>query len=155
VRSKATGNLNDFNQFFGNNPQAVIQPDARGRQTFDAPNRFLVWGEFSAPWKLTVMPVFDIHTGFPYSVVNEQREFVGERNSQRFQRFSSVDLQVLRELAIPFFGKDHKVKVGVGIYNLFDHFNPRDVQSNLASSRFGEFFNSPPRTFRGKFVFGF
>lgn len=155
VRSKATGDLNDFNQFFGNNPQAVIQPDARGRQSFDAPNRFLVWGEFNAPWKLTVMPVFDIHTGFPYSFVNEQREFVGERNGQRFQRFSSFDVQVLRDLRLPFFGKERKVKVGVGVYNVFDHFNPRDVQNNLASSRLGDFFNSPPRTFRGKFIFGF
>ena len=30
VRSKATGDLNDFNQFFGNNPLAVIQSNARG-----------------------------------------------------------------------------------------------------------------------------
>ena len=71
VRSKATGDLNDFNQFFGNDPQAVIQPNSRGPLAFDAPNRFLAWGEFSAPWKVTLMPVLDIHTGFPYSVVNE------------------------------------------------------------------------------------
>src|SRR5262249_32699818 len=51
VRSKAFGDLNDFNQFFGNDPTAVIQEDARGRLPFDAPNRFLAWGEFIAPWK--------------------------------------------------------------------------------------------------------
>jgi hypothetical protein len=39
VRSKATGDLNDFNQFFGNDPQAVIQPNTRGPMAFDAPNR--------------------------------------------------------------------------------------------------------------------
>src|SRR5262249_8980415 len=39
VRSRATGDLNDFGQFFGNNPRAVIQPNARGRLSFDAPNR--------------------------------------------------------------------------------------------------------------------
>jgi len=66
VRSKATGDLNDFNQFFGNDPQAVIQADARGPLPFDAPSRFLAWGEFSAPWKITLLPVMDIHTGFPY-----------------------------------------------------------------------------------------
>jgi TonB dependent receptor/Carboxypeptidase regulatory-like domain len=155
VRSKATGNLNDFNQFFGNNPQPVIQADARGPLPFDAPNRFLAWGEFHAPWKVTVMPVFDMHTGFPYSVVNQQREFVGPRNDQQFRRFESFAFQALKELRIPFRGKEHKVKVGLGVFNLFNHFNPRDVQNDLDSSRFGQFFNGPNRTFRGKFVFGF
>jgi TonB dependent receptor-like, beta-barrel/Carboxypeptidase regulatory-like domain len=155
VRSKATGDLNDFNQFFGNDPQPVIQADARGPLPFDAPNRFLAWGEFMAPWKVTVMPVWDIHTGFPYSVVNETRDFVGPRNDQRFRRFNSVDFQALKEFSIPFRGKEHTVKVGLGVFNLFNSFNPRDVQNDLDSSRFGRFFNGPNRTFRGKFVFGF
>ena len=37
VRSRAYGNLNDPFLFFGNYPQAVIQPDAQGRLSFDAP----------------------------------------------------------------------------------------------------------------------
>src|SRR5438445_32407 len=41
VRSRPYGDLNDFNQFFGNDPQAVIQPNQRGRLNFDAPNRLL------------------------------------------------------------------------------------------------------------------
>jgi TonB dependent receptor/Carboxypeptidase regulatory-like domain len=155
VRSKATGDLNDFNQFFGNDPQPVIRANARGLLSFDAPNRFLAWGEFNAPWKLIVMPVWDIHTGFPYSVVNERREFVGPRNDQRFRRFDSFDVQVLKEFGLPFHGKEHKVKVGFGVFNLFNHSNPRDVQNDLASPRFGDFFNSAVRTFRGKFVLGF
>jgi len=155
VRSKATGDLNDFNQFFGNDPQAVIQTDARGPVSFDAPNRFLAWGEFIAPWNITVMPVWDIHTGFPYSVVNQTRDFVGPRNEQRFRQFDSFDVQVLKEFRLPFGHKERKVKVGLGVFNLFNHFNPRDVQNDLDSTRFGEFFNGPPRTFRGKFVIGF
>jgi hypothetical protein len=154
VRSKATGDLNDFNQFFGNNPQAVIRADARGPLPFDAPNRFLAWGEFSAPWKLTLMPVLDIHTGFPYSLVNEAREFVGPRNDHRFRGFNSFDLQAYRQFRLPF-TKERKVKVGLGVFNLFNHANPRDVQNDLDSPRFGEFFNSPNRTFRGKLAFGF
>src|SRR5205807_8451095 len=67
VRWRAYGDLNDFNRFFGNDPQAVIQPNPRGRLRFDAPNRLLVWGEIAAPWKLTFAPVLDTHTGFPYS----------------------------------------------------------------------------------------
>jgi len=155
VRSKATGDLNDFNQFFGNEPQAVIQPNARGPLAFDAPNRFLAWGEFNGPWKLMLTPVLDIHTGFPYSVVNEKRDFIGPRNDERFPRFDSFDLQVLRSFGLPFHGKEHTVKLGFGVFNLFNHANPRDVQNDLDSGRFGQFFNSAVRTFRGKLVFGF
>jgi hypothetical protein len=155
VRSKATGNLNDFNQFFGNDPQAVIQADARGPLSFDAPNRFLAWGEFRAPWSMTVMPVFDLHTGFPYSVVNDMRNFVGARNDKRFPSFDSVDVQVLKGFNVPFRGKERRIKVGIGVFNVFNHANYRDVQNDLDSYRYGQFFNSAVRTFRGKFVFGF
>jgi hypothetical protein len=155
VRSKATGDLNDFNQFFGNDPQAVIQPNSRGPLAFDAPNRFLTWGELNGPWKLMLMPVLDIHTGFPYSVVNEKRDFVGLRNDERFPRFDSFDLQVLKNFGLPFHGKEHTVKLGFGVFNLFNHSNPRDVQNDLDSYRFGQFVNSAVRTFRGKLVFGF
>jgi hypothetical protein len=155
VRSKATGDLNDLNQYFGNDPQPVIRANARGPLPFDAPNRFLAWGEFNAPWKVTVMPVLDVHTGFPYSVVNERREFIGPRNDARFRRFNSFDIQVLKEYGLRFRGKEHKVKAGLGVFNLFNHSNPRDVQDDLDSPRFGEFFNSAVRTFRGKLVFGF
>ena len=153
VRSRAIGDLNDFNQFFGNNPVAVIQPNAHARLPFDAPNRFLIWGEIAGPKKITLMPVFDAHTGFPYSNENELLQFVGPRNVARFVRFASFDLQVTKEIHVPVFGK--KAKVGFGVFNLLNQFDPRDVQNNLDSYRFGSLFNSVPRTFRGKFVLGF
>ena len=155
VRSRAYGDLNDLNQFFGNLAQPVIQPDARGRLPFDAPNRFLFWGTVAAPWKLTVVPVYDLHSGFPYSVENQFREYVGPRNVKRFPRFSSVDLQVTRPISLPL--REHHVhaRVGVGVFNLFNHFNPRDVQNNLASASFDGFFNSAWREYRGKFVLEF
>jgi hypothetical protein len=151
VRSRSFGDLNDFTQFFGNDPNAVIQMNQRGRLNFDVPNRFLAWAEIAAPWKLSVMPVFDLHTGVPYSDENELREFVGPRNTQRFPRFNSIDVQVLRKIHLPFF-KERRAKIGVGVFNLFNHFNARDVQNDLDSYRFGEFFNPAPRIFRGKFV---
>lgn len=152
VRSRAYGDLNDLNQFFGNLAQPVIQPDARGRLPFDAPNRFLFWGSIATPWKLTVVPVYDLHTGFPYSVEDEYRAFVGPRNVDRFPIFSSFDMQVSRRISLPFHGKRIPVRVGAGAFNLFNHFDPRDVQNNLASARFGGFFNSSWREYRGKFV---
>ena len=65
VRSSAIGDLNDFNQFFGNLPTPIIRANERGPLPFDAPHRFLFWGQFEGPWKITLAPVLDIHTGFP------------------------------------------------------------------------------------------
>jgi hypothetical protein len=155
VRSRALGDLNDVNQFFGNLAQPVIQPDARGRLPFDAPNRFLLWGSFAGPLKLTLVPVYDLHTGFPYSVENELREYVGPRNVDRFPRFSSFDLQITRPITLHFGEKRIHTRAGGGVFNLFNHFDPRDVQNNLASARFGGFFNSSWREYRGKFVLEF
>lgn len=156
VRSRAYGDLNDFFQFFGNASKPVIQPDAQGRLSFDAPNRFLFSGEIHAPLKLIFAPVYDLHTGFPYSVQNEFREYVGPRNAERFPEFSSCDLQVLRPISIPV-RSDRRVRarVGLAVFNLFNHFNPRDVQNIDESARFGGFFNGAWREYRGKFVLEF
>jgi hypothetical protein len=155
TRSKAYGDLNDFNQFFGNAAVPVIEPNGRGRLPFDAPNRFLFWGQFNAPMKLTVMPVFDLHTGFPYSVVDQYRDFIGPRDSKRFRRFNSLDMQVTRPISLPFPHKELKARVGFSVFNLLNHFNPRDVQNDVDSDRFGGLFNGVGRTFRGKFVLEF
>ena len=153
VRSRAFGDLNDFNQFFGNNPQAVIQTNQRGRLPFDAPNRFLAWAEIAGPWKLTLTPALDAHTGFPYSLVNQSREFVGPRNARRFPRFISTDFQISRRIPLPI--KERHAVIGFAVFNVFNRSNPRDVQNDIDSHRFNEFFNGVSRTFRGKFVLEF
>jgi hypothetical protein len=151
-----SGDLNDFNQFFGNTPNAIIRPNERGPLPFDAPHRFLFWGQFEAPWKITLAPVLDVHTGFPYSVIDEERDFIGARNrAGRYPRFSSVDLQATKEVALPFHGRKYKAHVGVRVFNLLNHYNPRDLQNNAASFRYGAFLNSVDRMVRGKFVLEF
>jgi outer membrane receptor for ferrienterochelin and colicin len=155
VRSRAYGDLNDFFQFFGNVAKPVIQPNEQGRLSFDAPNRFLLSGEIHAPWKLIFAPVYDLHTGFPYSVQNESREYVRPRNTCRFPEFSSFDLQVSRPVSIPVGERRVRARMGFAVFNLFNHFNPRDVQSIEESARFGGFFNNAWREYRGKFTVEF
>lgn len=156
TRSRAHGNLNDPTLFFGNNPQAVIQPDARARLPFDAPNRWLFWADVSGPFKLTLIPVYDLHSGFPYSAWNQFREYVGPRSNRRYPRFSSMDLQVSRPFSLHVRrSRRLQVRAGFGVFNVFNHFNPRDVQNDVDSNRFGEFFNDAWREYRGKFVFQF
>jgi hypothetical protein len=155
VHSRAYGDLNDPLLFHGNYPQAVIQPDQKGRLLFDAPNRELAWADVQGPWKLTIAPVYDIHTGFPYSVQNEYREYVGPRSSERFPRFSSADVQITRPFAMHIRDKELNLRVGGTALNVFNHDNPRDVQNDLDSSSFGSFYNDAWREYRGKLVFEF
>jgi len=97
--------------------------------------------------------VLDTHTGFPYSTIDQSREFVGPRNELHFPRFVSMDLQVLREIRLPI--KEKHAKIVFGVFNVFNHPNYRDVQNDLDSNRFGEFFNGLSRSFHGKFVLDF
>ena len=155
VHSQAYGDLNDPSLFVGNSAQAVVQPNARARLPFDSPNRLLFWGDLEAPWKFTLLPVYDLHTGFPYSVENAWREYIGPRQSRRFPRFSSLDLQVSRPVSLHMGDRSLHMRAGFGVFNVFNHFNPRDVQNVEESSLFGEFFNDAWREFRGKLVFQF
>ncbi|HJZ80801.1 MAG TPA: TonB-dependent receptor [Pyrinomonadaceae bacterium] len=154
VRSEARGDLNDYNTYFGNLRQPVIRPDEYGRQNFDAPNRLLFWGDFALPHQIVLTPVVEWRSGFPFSAVNEQQDFVGERNAAgRFPPLFTLDVLVMKGLAIPFKGKKYHGRAGITFFNLTNHFNPRDVQNNLASPQFGGFYNSPGLSMRLKFEF--
>ncbi|HEX2713209.1 MAG TPA: TonB-dependent receptor [Candidatus Acidoferrales bacterium] len=156
VRSRATGDLNSFDQFFGNYPNPVIRPNQFGRLPYDAPNRFLLWGTIGLPWKLEFSPLLEVRNGFPFSKVDNDLNFIGQRNTAgRFPVFTALDVLVARPFDIPVFKKKYHAKVGLRVHNVANHDNPRDVQQNVFSPNFGHFFNSVGRQFRGKFEFEF
>ena len=138
VRSKAFGDLNDFNQFFGTLAQPVIQPNGRGRLAFDAPNRVLLWGEIAGP---EVDPRSGLLTFTPDSLIPYRINSRVRRTAQH-KPVSAIRVlrpQVSRRFLLPL-PNQVKARAGIGAFNLFNHFNPRDVQSNLASAQFGRIF---------------
>jgi hypothetical protein len=154
VRSSSRGDLNDFNSYYGNFENPIIQPNERTRLPWDSPDRFLFWGEFHAKYGITVSPVLDIRTGFPYSIINEERSFVGPRNQAgRFPTFASIDLQVLKSVSLPGRWKKYQANLGLKVFNLTNHFNPRDFQNNLASDSFGVFSNGVGRMYGTRISF--
>ena len=154
VRSRAIGDLNDFNSYYANFENPIIRRNERSFLPFDAPNRFVFWGNFTVKYGITVAPVLDLRNGFPLSVIDEDRNFVGQRNrAGRFPNFASLDLQVLKSVSAPGrFSEKYRFRVGVKVFNLTDHFNPRDFQGNLASDEFGGFYNGVGRKLGMKFV---
>lgn len=156
VRSRATGDLNVFDQYFGNFPNPIIRPNQRGRLPHDAPNRFLFWGVIGLPWKFEFSPLLEVRDGFPFSKVDNDLNFIGPRNGAgRFPVFGAWDILVQRPFPLRLFRKTYKVTAGIRVYNLTSHDNPRDVQQNLFSPNFGRFTNSVGRQFRARFEFEF
>jgi hypothetical protein len=149
VRSRAFGELNDYNQFFGNNPYPLIRPNQYGPLPSDAPNRFLLWGIIGLPYRLQFVPILDAHTGFPYSKLDLNWNYIGERDQAgRFPTFASLDLK----LQYPFDFKfhDHRIQFlgGIKVIDIANHYNPRDVQQYLGSPFYGVFYNSVGRLWR-------
>lgn len=150
VRSRSRADLNDFNSYFGDFGAPVIRQNQYSNSPFDVPNRFLAWGTVSLPRRITIAPIFEMRSGFPYSVRDAEQNFVGTRNSSRtrFPRFLALDVEFAKEFQVT---KKYAVRLSVSGFNLTDHFNPRDVRANIADPHFGEFFNSYRRYFTGGF----
>ena len=64
-------------------------------------------------------------------------------------------MQLFRDFKVKAYGKVRKVRVGLRVFNLFKHFNPRDFQSNSDAPDAGTFYNGRGRLFRGKLVLEF
>ncbi len=139
VRSHARGDLNDFNSYFGDFGAPVIRQNQYSNLSFDVPNRLLAWGTINLPRRITIAPIFEARSGFPYSVRDAEQNFVGVRNSDqtRFPTFLSLDAEIAKEFQVT---KKYGVRLSLRVFNATNHFNPRNVNANTADPHFGEFF---------------
>jgi hypothetical protein len=151
VFSRARGDLNTADAIYGDTPAFVLRPNEYAPLPFDARHRFLIYGQLDFPHDIRVAPLFELRSGFPFSKYDTVLNFVGGRNQAgRYPMYMAMDLQVTKGFKLPFFDKK-KVRVGVALFNLTNHFNPRDVQSNLTSPNFGQFYNSLGTAVKAKF----
>jgi hypothetical protein len=150
VRSRTRGDLNDFNDYFGDFSEPVIRANEYSNLPFDVPNRLIAWGTINLPRRISIAPIFEVRSGFPYSVRDAQQDFVGVRNSDRtrFPAFLSLDAEFAKEFQVT---KKYGVRLSLKIFNLTNHFNPRDVHANVADPLFGQFFAPYHRFISGGF----
>jgi hypothetical protein len=149
TRSKARGELNDYNQFFGNFPYPLIRANQFGIMPTDAPDRGLFWGVIGLPHKLDFIPILDVHTGFPFSKLNQDWNYIGQRNTAgRFRTFVGLDTKF--QYPIDFTYRKHRIqfRAGLSILNVLNYSNPRDVQEYSLSPNYGRFYNSVGRLWR-------
>lgn len=146
VRSSAHGELNDFMTLFAGFDQPLLQPGGMSRLAADAPNRWLAWGTVNTPlWGIVVSPVMEWHSGFPYSVVDERYFYRGEPNGAAFPAFMAVDMIAYKTVTY----KKRAADVGIQLFNVTNHKNPRDVYPVSGARRYGTYTNSVGPILRG------
>ena len=143
VRSHASHDLNDYDQFFGSFRNPIIRSNEHALSATDVPNRLIVRGSIGLPAKLVLVPLYEWRTGFPWSAVNEFQDFVGPRNeSGRLPTVSSLDFTLAR----PWHFRKYRFTAGIKIYNAFNSGDERDVQNNITSPDYGRFYNPIERS---------
>ncbi len=140
IWSRSRGDLNTLGDIFIPFEQPVIRPNVNGIRPADIPNRVVVWGIFHLPYALVLGPVVDLHSGFPYSRVDDRQNYVGLPNGQRFPTFFSLDFQVYRDFHFPIgHSSSRKIRLGFYMLNVTNHGNFNAVFNNVTSPRAGQF----------------
>ncbi len=143
VRSSGTADLNNYDQFYGNLRNPIIRPNEHNLIPADVPHRFLVRGTIGLPGQWDFAPVLEIRSGFPWSAVDEVQDFVGMRNrAGRLPKVRAFDFSLSR----PWRVWKYRFRGGIKVYNIVGASAERDVQSNIASPSFGQFFNPIQRS---------
>jgi hypothetical protein len=151
VRSHGTADLNTYDQFYGNLRNPIVRPNENNLIATDVPNRLVVRGTFGLPAKWEIAPVIEVRSGFPWSAVDEFQDFAGPRNrAGRFPTVRTVDFSLYR----PWHVWKYRFRGGVKLYNLLGASVERDVQDNVTSPAFGQFFNPVQRSIGFVFAAG-
>jgi hypothetical protein len=149
VRSHGEADLNNYDQFYGNIRTPIIRPNENNLIPTDVPHRVLIRGTIGFPGRWDLAPVIELRSGFPWSAVDEYQDFVGPRNrAGRMPTVRTFDFSISR----PWHVWKFRFRAGLKVYNIFGAGAERDVQNNIASPAFGQFFNPIERSIG--FVFG-
>jgi hypothetical protein len=141
--SRGRGDLNPLSDTLVPFQIPVIRPNSAGILSSDVPHRIVASGFFRLPWKMVISPVADVHSGLPYSNVDDLQDYVGVPDSERFPLYFSLDVRLHREFAfhIPHTERSsiHKFRLGVYSTDITNRQNPHDVFNNTTSPNFGQF----------------
>jgi hypothetical protein len=141
VWSNSRADLNSLDAYFGTFRNAIIQPNQYGPTSLDVPQRVVAWSSVPGPWGFTLSDVMEYRTGFPFSAVDANQQYVGAQNSLRYPNVFTVDLNIFHDVKLG----SHVVRLILRTYNLFDRFNPQEVQNNATAPDFGTFYSHVER----------
>jgi hypothetical protein len=145
VRASSRGELNDFGTLFTKLSAPLLEPGGMAPTPADVPHRLRAWSTMALPLQIVVSPAVEWRSGFPYSDQDAYRHYAGAPNGERLPAYFSTDLTAFKTFDL--FGR--KIDLGLQVFNITSHFNPRDVISVAPSAEFRTFTNSVGATLAG------
>lgn len=161
VRSSAVGDLNTFTSVLGTFEKLFLSKNQYAHSRSDSTDRFLAWGDVRLPGDFMVTPALDVHTGFPFGFIDADNTIPGKADFGRYPRWVSLDLGFYRDFKLDAFDRASKLRLGFRVYNVTNHFNPRDVLVSEIETETQKtplldgFLNGPGRAYRASLSFSF
>ncbi len=136
----------------------VFGPQAGGPLNWDAPHRLVSWGWAPVPAprrvplvrsalrQLTVSYLFEAHTGFPFSVVNQENYLVGPPNQRRLPDYVNLNLHFEKKFGF----WRYQWAWRFGLNNVTNHGNPNVVNNNIDSPSFLAYGRGQRRAFNAR-----
>lgn len=121
-----------------------LSPQQSGPLLWDTPNRIISRGWVPLPvWHLLGSYFFDFHSGFPFTVVNDQQQLAASANSYRFPSYVSLNVGVEKQFIL----RKREWAIRISSNNITGHNNPNTVVNNVDAPNFGTFSGSTGRSF--------
>ncbi|MGH9751328.1 MAG: carboxypeptidase regulatory-like domain-containing protein [Blastocatellia bacterium] len=110
----------------------LFSPQQGGPLDWDAPHRLISWGWAPLVKKFELAYSVEWRSGYPFSVINQERRLVEEPNSRRFPAFFSLNLHGERRVRL--FGLNLALRGGFN--NITNRQNATAVDNNINSTQF-------------------
>jgi hypothetical protein len=146
VRQFARGDVSDASAYLGDFPFPVVRPEIVASTAGEIPNRFLLWGTSTLPWKMQIAPHLEYRNGFTWQPVDQLQNYVpiAAYLQPRYPRYFSADMRLAKDLNV---GPHHAVRLSLTARNLTNHDNPLQIHNNIADPQYGNFFGNYGRHF--------
>jgi hypothetical protein len=151
VRQSAHGNQTDVSSYLGDFPFPVVSSPITASTIGEVPNRFLLWGTSTLPWRMRITPHVEYRDGFTWQPMDVFQNYIQFSGYQpRYPRYFSADLRSSKDFNV---GPHHAVRFSFTVRNITNHTNPLQIHNNVADPQYGMFFGNYGRHYLLDFDF--
>jgi hypothetical protein len=127
----------------------IFSPQQGGPFDWDAPNRLISWGWAPLLKKIDLAYSVEWRSGYPFSVIDQDRRLIDEPNSNRFPAYFSLNVHLERRFRL----LSLNLAVRAGFNNITNRQNAIAVDNNVNSDRFLTFSGIQGRQFTARIRF--
>jgi hypothetical protein len=127
----------------------LFSPQQGGPFDWDAPNRLISWGWAPLVKKVDLAYSVEWRSGYPFSVIDQERLLVDEPNSNRFPAYFSLNVHAERRFRL----LSLNLALRAGFNNITNRQNATGVDNNINSDNFLHFSGIQGRQFTARIRF--